>query len=82
MLIETAGLQAGWRKVGWFSPHSRSEGTVNPQKHAKLSHLGLDIWNLSFPKHTGRWEKTPFSGTSEELVETLVSNFSFYLEKW
>jgi hypothetical protein len=59
-----------------------SGGTADPQKHAKLAHLGRDIWNLSFPKHTGRWEKTPFTGRSQELVEMLVSNFSFYLEKW
>jgi len=53
---------------------------LDPQKHARLAHLGRDIWNLSLPKHTGRWEKTPFIGTSEELIETLVSNFGFYLE--
>ena len=52
-----------------------------PQKHAKLNHLGRDVWNLSLPRHTGRWETTPFVGSLEEIRETLISNFGFYLEK-
>lgn len=50
------------------------------QKHARLTHLGGSIWGLSFPLHTGRWEKTPFTGTAIELLDTLTTNFPFYLE--
>jgi len=50
------------------------------QHHAKLTLLGGDIWGLSLPKHTGRWEPTPFTGTIDEILKTLVGNFRCYLE--
>lgn len=48
--------------------------------HARITHLGRGQWGLSFPRHTGRWERTPFMGTMEELITTLISDFSFYLD--
>jgi hypothetical protein len=50
-------------------------------KHARLTHLGAKHWGLSLPTHNGRWEPTPFTGTMDELLETLLTDFSFYLEK-
>lgn len=50
------------------------------QLHARLTHLGAGQWRLSLPRHTGRWEQTPFVGTMDDVVETLVTNFGFYLE--
>ena len=57
-----------------------SGASPNQQRHARLTHLGGGQWGLSFPHHTGRWEKTPFTGTMDDVVETLVTNFGFYLE--
>ena len=57
-----------------------SAQTKDQHLHARLTHLGGGHWGLSLPRHTGRWEKTPFTGTMDDLVETLVSNFGFYLE--
>lgn len=59
-----------------FSGDDRDE-----QKHARLSHISSKNWQLSFPHHSGRWEKTPFMGSPTELVDLLVSDFSFYLEQ-
>lgn len=47
--------------------------------HARLTHLGRGQWGLSLPRHTGRWERTPFMGTMEELVTTLISDLGFHL---
>ena len=52
-----------------------------PQKHARFTHISGNDWGLSFPRHTGKWEKTPFTGTLGELLDTLVTNFPFYLEQ-
>lgn len=52
------------------------------QKHARLTHLHGDEWGLSFWKHTGRWEKTPFTGTIEDLFATLTENFPMFLEHY
>ena len=53
-----------------------------PQRHARFTHIAGNEWGLSFPHHTGKWEKTPFTGTLDELVETLVTTFPFYLESY
>ncbi len=51
-----------------------------PHNHARITALGRDIWGLSFPRHTGRWERTPFVGTMQEVIDTLTTDFRFYLE--
>jgi len=52
------------------------------QKHASFTWLGRNVWGLSMPKHTGRWEKTPFTGTLEELLDLLTSMFPMWLQRW
>jgi hypothetical protein len=51
------------------------------QRHARFTQIAAAEWGLSFPLHTGRWEKTPFTGSLREIWETLVTNFPFYLEE-
>lgn len=51
------------------------------RKHARLSHLSTSTWGLSFPHHTGRWEKPPFTGTPTELFDMLAADFAFFLEQ-
>ena len=58
-----------------------STGADGSQNHAKFTSLGDAVWGLSFPRHTGRWEKTPFIGSLEALVGTLVEDFRFYIER-
>ncbi len=56
-----------------------SGSATDPDPHARLTHLGGDEWGLSFPQHTGRWEKTPFVDTMPGVVATLVTDFGFLL---
>jgi len=49
--------------------------------HARLTHIGGNHWGLSLPRHNGRWERTPFTGTMRQLIDTLTSDFGFYLER-
>lgn len=37
----------------------------------RLTRLGRSAWGLSVKRHTGRWERTPFSGTLDEMVEVM-----------
>ena len=53
---------------------------ADPNFHARITHLGRGEWGLSLPHHTGRWEKTPFTGSMNEVIETVVTDFSFYLD--
>ena len=48
--------------------------------HARITHLGGGQWGLSVPLHTGRWERTPFVDTMEDVIATLIADFRFYLE--
>lgn len=50
------------------------------QKHARLTHQSGQTWGLSFAHHSGRWERTPFTGSPSELLDTLVADFAFLLE--
>jgi hypothetical protein len=58
-----------------------SSGTgATVERHARLTRLAAEEWGLSFPHHSGRWERTPFAGSLRELWQTLVTDFPWYLE--
>jgi hypothetical protein len=56
-----------------------SDSSDGPENHAKLSARGRHQWGLSFPRHTGRWERTPFVGTIDELVLVLTQMLGWHL---
>lgn len=37
----------------------------------RLTRSGRTTWGLSVKRHTGRWERTPFSGRLEEMVDVM-----------
>jgi hypothetical protein len=39
----------------------------------RFTRLSASTFGLSVRRHTGRWERTPFSGNMKELVETIRS---------
>jgi len=47
--------------------------------HARFTALGAGAWGLSLPRHTGRWERTPITGSLQEVTATLIRDFGFYL---
>jgi len=51
-----------------------------PHNHARITALERNLWGLSLPRHTGSWERTPFTGTMEEVIGTLTTDFRFYLD--
>ena len=38
----------------------------------RLTRLNNTRYGLSVKRHTGRWERTPFSGNMEEMVEAIL----------
>jgi len=38
----------------------------------RLTQLTAATYGLSVKRHTGRWERTPFAGTLEEMVDTIL----------
>jgi hypothetical protein len=55
---------------------SYPEYTVNESrvdKLVKLTSLGNNTYGLSVMRYTGRWQKTPFIGTFEDLVHVMLT---------
>jgi hypothetical protein len=46
-------------------------GTSQSDDRLRLTRLSRDQWGLSVKRHTGRWERTPFSGDFDVVVETV-----------
>lgn len=50
-----------------------------PVAHARLRRTTQQYWTLEMATHTGRWERTPFRATRDELLDMLVSQFGWTL---
>ena len=55
---------------------------LEPDDRIRLSHLGGARYGLSFRRHTGRWEKAPFSGTLPEMVDVLSTAMQHLVAAW
>lgn len=47
------------------------DGRLEDDDRVRLTRLNVSSYGLSVKRHTGRWERTPFSGSMEEMVETI-----------
>ena len=47
-------------------------GEFENDDRVRLTRLTASSYGLSVKRHTGRWERTPFMGTLEEMVDTLL----------
>jgi len=49
------------------------ENKLEDDDRVKLTRLNASTYGLSVKRHTGRWEKTPFSGSMKEMIEVIQS---------
>jgi len=47
-------------------------GEFENDDRVRLTRLSADTYGLSVKRHTDRWERTPFSGSLEEMVDTIL----------
>lgn len=47
------------------------DGSLVDDDRVRLTRLNASSYGLSVKRHTGRWERTPFSGSIPEMVETI-----------
>jgi len=47
-------------------------GEMENEDRVRMTRLSASTYGLSVKRHTGRWERTPFSGGMEEIVETIL----------
>jgi hypothetical protein len=79
-LLEANELTAGMyvRVHGEHLIAGRKEltGTGGPREdddRVRFTHLPRGRYGLSVKRHTGRWEKTPFTGSMRETVDAVCS---------
>jgi hypothetical protein len=47
-------------------------GELENSDRVRLTQLAAASYGLSVKRHTGRWERTPFAGTLEEMVDIIL----------
>lgn len=47
-------------------------GQMEQDDRVRLTRLSASVYGLSVKRHTGRWERTPFSGSMEEMVDIIL----------
>ena len=58
------------------------DGEVENDDRVRLTKLGASTYGLSVKRHTGRWERTPFSGSMEEMVEVILTLMQHLVAPW
>ena len=48
------------------------KGQFENDDRVRLTQLSASSYGLSVKRHTGRWERTPFAGTLEEMVDIVL----------
>ena len=49
-----------------------SDETENSDR-VRLTRINASTYGLSVRRHTGRWERTPFTGSMKEMVDTTLA---------
>ncbi|MCJ7545000.1 MAG: hypothetical protein MUP47_10665, partial [Phycisphaerae bacterium] len=47
-------------------------GQLENDDRVRLTQLSAAAYGLSVKRHTGRWERTPFAGTLDEMVDIIL----------
>ncbi|MBN4056406.1 hypothetical protein JYT20_01660 [Rhodothermus sp. AH-315-K08] len=58
--------------IGREEPYG-PDGALVPDDRVRFTARTASSWGLGVRRHTGRWEKTPFTGTLEELYDIVGS---------
>ena len=55
-------------------PESRDpQGSNRGDDRIRFTRLGGRTYGLSVKRHTGRWERTPFSGSMQDMVDVVLA---------
>ena len=49
------------------------DGALEDTDRVRFTRLSAQSYGLSVKRHTGRWERAPFSGTMSEMVDTVCA---------
>jgi hypothetical protein len=80
----TAGLdvRVQGKHIVLARPEITSTGHIEQDDRVRLTHVQGSVFGLSVVRHTGKWEKTPFAGTVDELLETILMTMQHLIAPW
>jgi hypothetical protein len=88
-LIDASPITAGMtvRASGSHLVVSREDppgpfAAAEPDDRVRFTHLGQSLFGLSVRRHTGRWEKTPFSGPLPDMVQVVRDTMQHLIAPW
>ena len=58
------------------------DGEPEDDPRVRLTHLGASQFGVSVFRHTGKWERTPFTGSIDEVVEIIVDTMQHLVADW
>ena len=59
-----------------------SGGEPENDPRVRLTHLGGEQFGLSVLRHTGKWERTPFAGDIDAVVEIVRGPMQHLVADW
>jgi len=57
-------------------------GEPEDDPRVRLTHLGGETFGVSVLRHTGKWERTPFAGSIEEVVQNILETMQHLVADW
>ena len=57
-------------------------GEPEDDPRVRLTHLGGEQFGVSVLRHTGKWERTPFAGSLDEVVEIIIETMQHLVADW
>ena len=57
-------------------------GELENDDRVRLTRIDRNRFGLSVKRHTGRWERTPFDGSLEEMVGVIAGCMQHLVAKW
>jgi len=58
------------------------EGDPEDDPRVRLTHLDADQFGVSVLRHTGKWERTPFAGSIDEVVQIISEIMQHLVADW
>jgi len=58
------------------------DGELEDDPRVRLTHLGGEQFGVSVLRHTGKWERTPFAGSLDEVVQIIIETMQHLVADW
>ena len=75
-------LRVRGKQITLVREETGPDGAPEDEPCVRLTHLGQGNFGISVLRHTGTWERTPFSGTIDDVVQVLLGPMQHLVAKW